>query len=477
MGQVCDAAAGACERLSGPALLPPLPQRHWDQDQAAGKTYKAEAPWRPAAQADCVALADLRPNAPPLDAAPSAVQLRELPERPRFSLTSFLGVEVVEEDACGPVPSRGLALLSLSWNLPPPIDRSCVTRANYPMGWMLHQRVPASLWCVTEADLDSFVALVSLAHKQGKIPDDPDYPNQFHDKCNIGPSMHQVDKYVIQPLTLARGGMSWALMQHPDGLPIDFFVTHCWAEGVYEFYNRVKRNWPSGKNGWICFLANPQSWCSSDLSELIGSADDLSDSPFVKALEAPTCSMMLVVPNATVSIYTRLWCIEEARRAILKGMKVKLAFFRLGRAVTSAMCVLGDYEDSIKAVFKKASHSLGSTRIPDSMVGRHIVALQEWKRERESEWRKDRSEQARRELQSGFSSVTAATCSNPEDERRIRSAMNGMEDLIDAMITKLTTEGKFESARRESEQSSPPSSPKGEGLQGNPRWTQYPDME
>jgi hypothetical protein len=173
------------------------------------------------------------------------------------------------------------------------------------------------MWCVSEQELDNFVFQVSELHRAGLIPNDINpatgLTNPYHDNLEYGPNMYAVTKYVIQPLTLQAGGMSWALMQHPQGLQIDFFVTHGWAEGIYEFYAKAKRCWQTGKNGWICFLALPQPWShTEDFKGVIGSNPDMSDAPFVRALEAQSCTRMLVVPNATQSIYKRLWCIEEA---------------------------------------------------------------------------------------------------------------------------------------------------------------------
>ena len=36
----------------------------------------------------------------------------------------------------------------------------------------------------------------------------------------------------IKPVTLQAGKVSWALMQHPDGLDCDLFISHAWQEGA-----------------------------------------------------------------------------------------------------------------------------------------------------------------------------------------------------------------------------------------------------
>ena len=37
-----------------------------------------------------------------------------------------------------------------------------------------------------------------------------------------------------KPVTLKAGGMSYALMKHPEGLPCDVFISHAWAEGTMD---------------------------------------------------------------------------------------------------------------------------------------------------------------------------------------------------------------------------------------------------
>ena len=69
-----------------------------------------------------------------------------------------------------------------------------------------------------------------------------------------------MNEHFIKPLTLRAGGMSYALMRNPDGLECDVFVTHAWAEGCFEFCEKVRAACPPNARGiWICFLANPQS--------------------------------------------------------------------------------------------------------------------------------------------------------------------------------------------------------------------------
>eukprot|EP00438_Fugacium_kawagutii_P035670 Skav234118 [mRNA] locus=scaffold4383:15126:16776:- [translate_table: standard] len=102
--------------------------------------------------------------------------------------------------------------------------------------------------------------------------------------------------------------MSYALWLHPEGLPCQVFVSHAWAEGIFEFSHGVRSAWPSGRrltNLYCCLLANPQNL---DL-EVFLNVDPLMN-PFAQALQR--ASHILVIPNSKISIYSRLWCVYEA---------------------------------------------------------------------------------------------------------------------------------------------------------------------
>ena len=122
---------------------------------------------------------------------------------------------------------------------------------------------------------------------------------------SIGPSMYTVTEQYIKPVTAAAGNVSWALMKHPSGLPCDVFITHAWAEGVFEFIDKVFSSWPQGgRAAYVCFLSNPQNL---DIADLISTPEQ---SPFAKALDS--CRHVIAVPNRVCSIYSRLWCVYEA---------------------------------------------------------------------------------------------------------------------------------------------------------------------
>ena len=168
----------------------------------------------------------------------------------------------------------------------------------------LHRRVPADKWCVTFNEFLEFVEDVRFAWELGQIGGIPASSND----SERGPNLYLVNEHYVKPTTLAKGGMSYALWLHPEGLPCQVFVSHAWVEGIFEFVLGVESAWPGGfglRNMYCCLLANPQNL---DLELFLNV--DLVHSPFAKALAK--ASHLLVVPNSQISIYSRLWCVYEA---------------------------------------------------------------------------------------------------------------------------------------------------------------------
>ncbi|CAE8716958.1 unnamed protein product [Polarella glacialis] len=121
----------------------------------------------------------------------------------------------------------------------------------------------------------------------------------------IGPNMYTVSAQYVQPLAQKAGSMSWALMRNPEGLKCDLFITHGWIEGIFELIDKVVYSWPVGnKAAYCCVFSNPQTL---DIASLLRIP---RESPFAKSLDSAT--HMLVVPNQSTSIYSRLWCVYEA---------------------------------------------------------------------------------------------------------------------------------------------------------------------
>eukprot|EP00928_Gymnodinium_smaydae_P000119 TRINITY_DN10045_c0_g1_i2.p1 TRINITY_DN10045_c0_g1~~TRINITY_DN10045_c0_g1_i2.p1 ORF type:complete len:610 (+),score=66.04 TRINITY_DN10045_c0_g1_i2:67-1830(+) len=220
----------------------------------------------------------------------------------------------------------------------------------HSIGHDLHRRIGAEYWSVKREDLTQFRRLVALALASQQItPTDEDNFNPV-DKRH-GPNVYTVTEQFIKPRTAQAGGMSWALMLHPDGLKCDIFVTHAWQEGIFEFIDKVVGGWPfGGRHAWCCMLALPQNL---HISSFIRSPQF---SPFAVALRV--ASHLLVVSNTKSSIYSRLWCAYEAhiayrsdtvilvtcapiRKRVLKAVLMMLPTFSAGLGlgfVVKAIC-------------------------------------------------------------------------------------------------------------------------------------------
>lgn len=290
-------------------------------------------------------------------------------------------------------------------------------------GLEVQRRVPPRLWCVTRDDVIEFIKCVRKYQDDGCIANSPDprtgEPNPHHDDPSLGPNIHAVKRHVIAPKTYLAGGMSWALMLHPSGLQeVEekgmFFVTHNWSEGVYEFENKVVNSWPSEAHGmWCCFLANPQAWKEADLKRLIGE-NPLRDSPFALAMHH--ARILVVVPNRAQSIYGRLWCVAEAKMAIDWQIPVRLA-------TNAESCD----QTLMRSISQRATSHGGTIRgscIPD--IGSYL-----------------RAEEAVKgaAIQLRCEGVRMATCTDADDEVRIREAIRGEEDHIDELISQLRRDG------------------------------------
>ena len=179
-----------------------------------------------------------------------------------------------------------------------------------------HLRVPPEKWCITKVEFFDFVEEVRDWAKSNR----PRAANlrcldstmsgccRFCQDQDIGPNLYEVNDYFVKPLTQQAGGMSFALMKHPLGLLCEVFVSHAWSEGIFELADHVRRAWPQmqrRRNLYCCLLGNPQNL---DLSTWLDVPP--AESPFARAMQC--ASHVLIIPNSTIGIYTRLWCVYEA---------------------------------------------------------------------------------------------------------------------------------------------------------------------
>jgi len=243
------------------------------------------------------------------------------------------------------VPSLGRPLGAGSTAAPSPADPGA---AGAPLPDVnVHRVVRPDRWCVTPRQLHQFLEQVESA-----------YPDE-------DPSAYKVVDELIRPRTAALS-CSWALMANPEGVEVTHFVTHAWAEGVKSFCRSVLERIDEG-GIWICFLANPQSWTSDDLGQLLGV--NPFQSPFFLALSR--ASEVLVVRNDRVNLYTRLWCVFELWAANIEGVPVVTAGSNPPLIDVSAMgynAVCSSERDT--SMLRRAMRSRGSHDDINMWIGR-----------------------------------------------------------------------------------------------------------
>eukprot|EP00435_Cladocopium_sp_Y103_P065726 s644_g27.t1 len=193
----------------------------------------------------------------------------------------------------------------------------------------LHDQVPANRWGITMASLNRFVEAVREKWLRSELGNSGGYcPSKFDDAV-MGPNMYQVCEQVIRPMTadplLIMPGVSWALKESLAGTVVTHFVSHAWAEGIFEFYFMLEQKWKqrdfdSDAAAYICFLSNPQNL---DIGSMLAS---IPTSPFYVALQhMPTDGKLIMIATKNAVIHMRLWCVFEAYTAMERGIPVILA--------------------------------------------------------------------------------------------------------------------------------------------------------
>ena len=84
--------------------------------------------------------------------------------------------------------------------------------------------------------------IVYRAWRSDTIPSSE--PNLRHWDPKHGPNLYDVNTYVVKPMTLAAGGVSYALMKHPEGLDCEVFVSHSWQGGIFHLSSGIRLAWP-----------------------------------------------------------------------------------------------------------------------------------------------------------------------------------------------------------------------------------------
>ena len=192
----------------------------------------------------------------------------------------------------------------------------------------LHRRISADRWGITAASLRNFESTVRKKWSEGQMQNTGkvEYSRAKFHSGNIGPNMYQVNDQVIKPMTadpsLILPGVSWALSDCLAGHAVTHFVSHAWAEGLFEFCRLLFEKWleTEGTSAYICFLSNPQNL---DIESFLATVET---SPFYVALQnMPSSGQMIMVATANICIHSRLWCVCEAFIAMERDIPILLS--------------------------------------------------------------------------------------------------------------------------------------------------------
>ncbi|CAJ1337953.1 unnamed protein product [Effrenium voratum] len=128
------------------------------------------------------------------------------------------------------------------------------------------------------------------------------------------PWEHWDCELIIMPQTREKG-VSYSELINPDGLQVDYFISHHWAEDFGEFVQSVLRHaivaapeMGGAKDWrkvvyWCCAFANNQ--------HQVELGETLQKSPFYQALNSKSCKGTVMNLNQAATALDRIWCIYE----------------------------------------------------------------------------------------------------------------------------------------------------------------------
>ncbi|CAE8650333.1 unnamed protein product, partial [Polarella glacialis] len=134
-------------------------------------------------------------------------------------------------------------------------------------------------------------------------------------------TMHDINRVILQPLCQRTGRCYAHVVNFEELLHITVFVSHAWLENFEHFFQSISsafQDWTVKPNLWICATALLQSTDPATVSLQIGAGVSPSEAPFTKALAK--AEKLLIVRNATVDLYERIWCCWEFFLAYQQGM-------------------------------------------------------------------------------------------------------------------------------------------------------------
>ncbi|CAE8621160.1 unnamed protein product [Polarella glacialis] len=134
-------------------------------------------------------------------------------------------------------------------------------------------------------------------------------------------TMHDINRVVLQPLCQRTGKCYAHVVNFEELLYITVFVSHAWLENFEQFFQSINsafQDWTVKPNLWICATALLQSTDPTSVSLQVGAGVSPNEAPFTKALAK--AEKLLIVRNATVDLYERIWCCWEFFLAYQQGM-------------------------------------------------------------------------------------------------------------------------------------------------------------
>lgn len=179
-------------------------------------------------------------------------------------------------------------------------------------------------------------------------------------------NLYQIAEWIIKPATSADSCSYVELVaSNPAGQVPTWFISHAWAEPVWEFVNCVARHGQlrdlrETDAWWVCAYANNQHELGKDLTH------DPRSTSFFRAMSL--CDGLLLVLDPTATPFQRIWCCFEQSVA-LTSQREKRMLLDIATADTESAAVITDgatkfdlaekaktmyrkiagYEDSVKA--------------------------------------------------------------------------------------------------------------------------------
>ncbi|CAE7212043.1 unnamed protein product, partial [Symbiodinium microadriaticum] len=328
----------------------------------------------------------------------------------------------------------------------------------------VQMRIPPERWCITLAEFYTFVHEVRQAWTSGKVPeDDPDSNPRQRDPRH-GPNLYQVNEHYVKPLTRAAGGMSYALMKHPAGLLCQVFISHAWAEGIFELSDFVRRGWPCVYEAYLgtcwhktCIMpARPRrsAQCKAAIRTILVPSIIGLMLGFLWLLLlyhhcCRTCSRCFVDPVLSTCVGLTLLCfvgalvMEFVPRPL--RMWIKCVVIRMVHILVICVCAAVAIPYSVLLEWKNSVWN----HVFERLIPIALCLFNVWRAAQLSLHHLEDVELRRQASLLAIQTLEDATCSDPHDEAQIRQAIQGFEAEVDVTIRVLMQSGAYNDALRE----------------------------